>query len=111
MKIKIGSTDYEMKKVSEDVIFDTLSANEEERKNSSIAGCIHNFQTEILINKEYSDQIKKQTFWHEVLHGMLMEIGSDMNGDENFVNALSLQIYGVLKNNNLDRIYQYLEKN
>lgn len=111
MKVKIGNTDYEMKKAGEDEIFDVISANEEERINSSVAGCIHKFKTQIMINNEYPDQVKKQTFWHEVLHGMLMEIGSDMNGDENFVDALSLQIYGVLKNNNLEKIYQYLEKN
>ena len=51
------------------------------------------------------------TFWHEVVHGLMIEIGArELGEDEGFVDALSRQLYSFYKNNNIEKVYTYLEK-
>ena len=49
---------------------------------------------EIRINKDMPVEAKKETLFHEMLHGMLIHLGySSYSSDEQFVQALSNAIY------------------
>lgn len=49
---------------------------------------------EIEINKKLDDEIKKETIFHEMLHGMLVHLGYyEESQDEKFVQALSNAMY------------------
>ena len=118
MKIKIGSSDY-------DLCLANLKENVKERKsperkdvnNTSeaddcyILGYLDEAFTRIAIEKDSSKLCKKLTFWHEVVHGLMIEIGlRELGEDEGFVDALARQLYSFHKNNNIEKVYTYLEK-
>ena len=49
---------------------------------------------EILINKDLTEEGKKETLCHEILHGMLVHLGyNDYAQNEQFVQALGNAIY------------------
>ena len=51
-------------------------------------------KAEIMINKDASSAIKKETVYHEMLHGILVHIGrEDLSQDEALVTALANAIY------------------
>ena len=57
---------------------------------------------EIRINKNMSEEAKKETLCHEILHGMLVHLGyGEKSDDEQFVQSLGNAIYQTftLKNN------------
>jgi ssRNA-specific RNase YbeY (16S rRNA maturation enzyme) len=64
-----------------------------------IAGAIHFGEIEyaecrIKINKNMSEQSKKETLCHEMVHGILVHLGyNDYSQDEQFVQALGNAIY------------------
>lgn len=82
MKITIGSVDYEV------MIDENLGENQ--------LGECHYKEQRILLNPALSKDIKEATFWHEVLHAILEQMGRKQ--DEKLVNELSYAITGVLKN-------------
>ena len=56
-------------------------------------GEIDNRTCEIKINKEISNKIKKMVLCHEILYGMLDQIGYDeLSNDERFVQCLASAI-------------------
>lgn len=95
MKIKIGSSEYK------------LVIEEEFEKN--VCGILDAEVGEIQIKNCELSQYKQQTFWHEVVHGMLDEMGSlTLSDNEEFVEGFSRQLYGFYKNNNIEKIYSAL---
>lgn len=49
---------------------------------------------EILVNKDLSNEHKKETLCHEMIHGILFHLGySNLSQDEKFVQALGNAIY------------------
>lgn len=47
-------------------------------------------KAEIHINKDMSDEMKKEQLCHEILHGILVHLGyQEQNNDEQFVQALA----------------------
>ena len=49
---------------------------------------------EIRINKDASDEIKKETIFHEMVHGILVHLGYNAySNDEQFVQALGNALY------------------
>lgn len=107
MKVVVGVTEYDLKIVDAEVVKD--KADGHLSSVDAYAGCIEEFEGKISINKCYPAQTKKQTFWHEVVHAMLAEIGeADLNDDEGFVDAFAKQIYGFIQRNKIDKIYEYL---
>lgn len=118
MKIKIGSSDY-------DLCLANLKENQRAKRspeekdvnNSSeefesyTLGYLDECYTDIAIEKDSSKQARKLTFWHEVVHGLMIEIGArELGEDEGFVDALSRQLFTFHKNNNIEKVYTYLEK-
>lgn len=110
MKINIGHTEYDLTKVSEAALGEEYAKHKDDCDDEMVAGYCHPLLAEIKIGKELPFQAKKQVFWHEAVHAILDEMGmAKLSEDEGFVDALSKQIYGVLKNNNVDKIYKFLE--
>lgn len=57
-------------------------------------GMIDYRNCEIRINKDLADPMKQQTLIHEMIHGMLFNLGySELMTDEQFVQALASAIY------------------
>lgn len=91
-KIKIGGMEYQIKEVEFDKTDDDVILGE----------C--RFETEeILINKNLSDSRKEQTIFHEMVHAMLFEAGSNEYDNEILVNQLGLIMYQVFKDNDFDQ--------
>lgn len=107
MKVAIGVTDYDLKKIStEDMLEKSEGIIDVEE---AVVGCLERFSYIISINKDFGTQAKQQTFWHETVHAMLDEIGeSELCEDEDFVDAFAKQIYGFIRRNKIDKIYAYL---
>ena len=105
MKIQIGVTEYDLAKVPNQEILKHYSVGEDEL----LGGLCHSLMGRILINKEIPVQARQQTFWHEVVHAILDELGLDkLNEDEGVVEALGKQLYGFFKYNKVDKIYKFL---
>ncbi|MBR0340660.1 MAG: hypothetical protein IJH64_00125 [Oscillospiraceae bacterium] len=57
---------------------------------------------EIRINKYLTEEGKKETLCHEMVHGMLMHLGyQEQSNDEQFVQALGNAIYQSFKVNEI----------
>lgn len=52
----------------------------------------------IKINKNMHEEMKKATLCHEIMHGILLNIGrEDLSNDENFVTVLGNAIYATFE--------------
>lgn len=108
MKIRIGSTKYEVNKGTDK---DVAKIMECEDEKYAISGVTDFFNSIITINSSYSAQTMKQTFWHEAVHALLEEVGqSELSRNEDFVESVAKQLYGFHEDNNLEKIYAFLEK-
>ena len=57
-------------------------------------GTIDFKSAEIRVNKEVTEEIKKETICHEMVHGILAHIGrDDLSSDEQFVQTFANAIY------------------
>lgn len=66
-------------------------------KNEPLWGQIDYQNQVIKIDAEMSDERKCQTFMHELLHGVLTELGyRQLNEDENAVQSISAALYHAL---------------
>ena len=102
MKINIGNSVHEIKLVEE------MRTPE----GDLVLGEYRPYEEAILVSKNFPAQVKRQTLWHEVVHGMLDEIGADeLQTSEGFVDALAKQMYGFFMNNNIEKIYAFLGDN
>lgn len=118
MKVKIGSSEYELTLKNLDVNKEVLkeikgdvSGDLESKDSQYIFGYIDEIEGKIDIEKNSCINARKLTFWHEVVHGLMYEIGlRELGDDEGFVEALSRQLYGLMRNNDIAKVYTYLEK-
>ena len=121
MKIKIGSGDYELWLANLRENQSVLKSLKAEKSASSIDtldyediylfGSIDEIEGRIEIEKYSCVNARKLTFWHEVVHGLMYELGMrELGNDEGFVEALGRLLYRFTLDNNLDKIYTYLEK-
>lgn len=109
MKIKIGVVDYDARMVSSDVMLDMYGDHHETASDTVVGGYIHPMYGVLYVNKDLPKQQIAQSFFHECVHAMLDEIGQDeLSCNEGFVDSFAKQIYGFLKNNNLEKIYTFL---
>lgn len=87
-KIKICGVPYKVKEV--DVIDEGLGGIAQ--------GKIIYSKATILLKRKLPKKLKKQTLFHEVLHGMLVQLGyTDQSEDETFVQALSTAMFQAFK--------------
>ena len=89
-KIKILATEYEVEEV------------EQIDKYERLLGQINYEEQRIKIDKSISEDMKKETLIHELLHGILEKLGyTDLNEDEQKVHSIASTMYLVLKENKL----------
>lgn len=92
-KIKIGCYDYDVKVTDEILIVD----------NRQCGGMIDLKRQIIKISDEHiqAKQVQEQTWWHEVVHGMVYDRNLDL-GDNNelYTEELAKALYSLMKDNN-----------
>ena len=121
MKIKIGSGDYELWLANlreNQSVLKSLKAEKSanntdtlDYEDTYLFGSIDEIEGRIEIEKYSCVNARKLTFWHEVVHGLMYELGMrELGNDEGFVEALGRLLYRFTLDNNLDKIYTYLEK-
>jgi len=83
-----------MKKVNICGIPYTVKECEDHFDSDCHCGLIIYSECIIKINKNMHEEMKKATLCHEIMHGILLNIGrEDLSNDENFVTALGNAIY------------------
>ena len=102
MKINIGNSVHEIKLVDE------LKTEE----GDLVLGEYRPFEEAILVSKNFPTQVKRQTLWHEVMHGMSDEIRADeLQTKHVTIDALAKQLYGFFSKNDIEKIYSFLGDN
>ena len=89
--IRIGCYEYEVIETDDVIINDNIVCK----------GLIDYDNKIIKIKANMPEQNKEQTFWHEVVHGIINYRAFDMKraDDETCVEELALGLYGVMKSN------------
>lgn len=86
-KIKILGLTYEIEQV------DFISREE------NLAGQFSEENLKILLRKDLPDQYKEQVLIHELVHGILVTIGSELYEDEKFVTSFANVLHQILTDN------------
>jgi hypothetical protein len=87
--IKIGTCWYEIKQPAK-------------MQRTATRGCIaYGDEIEVakqcnVTGKRYTDKQRAETFWHEVTHGILYDMGHPMYDDEAFVDAFSKRLNNAI---------------
>ena len=107
IKINIGCGVYE-------IHFDSLKTSDEiwpKDMCGSLAYVDSSLST-IHICADYPIQTMKQSFFHEIVHAMLNEIGADdLNDNEGFVEAFARQLYTFFSKNDINKILSKIDDN
>lgn len=122
MNIKIGSGDYELWLANLRENQNALKSLKAEKSASNeepldydypyLFGAIDEIEGKIEIEKYSCVNARKLTFWHEVVHGLMYELGMrELGNDEGFVEALGRLLYRFTLDNNIQEVYTYLERN
>lgn len=89
-KLKIMATEYAVEEV------------EQIDKYERLLGQIDYAEQKIKIDKNISEDMKKETLIHEILHGILEKLGyQELNEEEQKVHSIASTMYLVLKENKL----------
>jgi Zn-dependent peptidase ImmA (M78 family) len=88
-KVKISGIDYDIK-----------IAEPKSVENGVLMGEITYHEATIYINEEQNDQLKVATLLHEIVHGILYHMGSEMNDNEKFVEGFASGLHQVFRDNN-----------
>lgn len=89
-KVKILATEYRVEEV------------EQIDKYQRLLGQIEYTEQVIKIDKNISEDMKKETLIHEIIHGILEKLGyEELNEDEQKVHSIASTMYLVLKENQL----------
>ena len=87
-----------MKKVNICGIPYTVKECEDHFDSDCHCGLIIYSECLIKINKNMHEEMKKATLCHEIMHGILLNIGrEDLCNDENFVTALGNAVYATFE--------------
>ena len=87
-----------MKKVNICGIPYTVKECEDHFDSDCHCGLIIYSECLIKINKNMHEEMKKATICHEIMHGILLNIGrEDLSNDENFVTALGNAVYATFE--------------
>jgi Zn-dependent peptidase ImmA (M78 family) len=88
-KVKISGIDYHIE-----------IAEHKSVENGVLMGEITYDKATIYINEELNDQLQVSTLLHEIVHGILYHMGSEMNDNEKFVEGFASGLHQVFKDNN-----------
>lgn len=52
----------------------------------------------ITLNKNVSQEVKEESLWHEIMHGILVHLGyNEMSDNEQFIQAVANGVYQAIK--------------
>jgi len=86
-KMRIGNKQYSIE------IVEAMLEKRHRGRISYTAQTIRLGQRSNVTNKPYTHEQVKETFWHEVIHGILHDMGRDtLNRDERFVNEFAYRL-------------------
>lgn len=92
-KVKIGLYEYRVEETDEVLLVD----------HKECKGRIEYDNLTIKIKKELQDQLKLQTLWHEIIHGIIKEFGINLDSEhwteESKVDWIATGVLSVLKDN------------
>lgn len=108
MKVNIGSTAYELKLMPSKKISEFY--NGDNKESIECAGMCDVMAEKIYVANDFPVESRKKILYHELVHGMLTEMGSDKNDDESFVDALARQLYSLFNKNNVQKIQDFISK-
>jgi uncharacterized protein YjaZ len=89
-KVKISGIDYSI----------TVAEHKDAGEENFLCGEISYHKTTIYINEEQNDQQRAATLIHEIVHGILYHMGSEMNDNEKFVEGFASGLHQVFRDNN-----------
>jgi Zn-dependent peptidase ImmA (M78 family) len=88
-KVKIGWRSYTV----------TQGEHKTGSNGGDLYGQIEYEKRQIFIYAKIDDDEKSVTLLHEIAHGILFNMGSELRTDENFITAFSENLYQVIKDN------------
>jgi hypothetical protein len=89
-KVKISGIEYEI------AITENRKAND---AGDILLGEIVYHDATIYINEEQNEQLREATLLHEIVHGILYHMGSEMNDNEKFIEGFSSGLHQVFSDN------------
>jgi Zn-dependent peptidase ImmA (M78 family) len=89
-KVKISGIDYEI----------AIAEKRSLDNGNILLGEISYHKATIYINQEQNEQMQQATLLHEIIHGILYHIGSELNDDEKIVEGLASGLHQVFRDNN-----------
>ncbi len=93
-KVKILATEYDVEEV------------EQIDKYTRLLGQIEYTEQKIKIDKNISEDLKREVLLHEILHGIFEKLNYEgINNDEQKVHSIASTMYLVLKENNLINVW------
>ena len=104
-KIHYGAYDYTVKFIKEDKIRKFVGQEEE---NIRVFGGVNCYEQEILVSCEATEQTKKATVLHELIHAILLRNGTSVDEDdkdsqnvnsEELVDSMALGMYELMRRN------------
>lgn len=100
MKVRIGATKYDLVLEKDDLISE---------EGELCVGLINGDYGYLKVSSQCNEQCKKQTFWHEVVHGFFDELGQkELMFDEGIVDSLGKLLYAFHEDNKLEKLYEKL---
>lgn len=87
--IRIGCYDYKVVETDDIIVVDNVACK----------GAIEYDNKVIKIKAGMEEQTKEQTFWHEVVHGIIQyrQVNPQRADEETLVDELATGIYGIMK--------------
>lgn len=89
-KVKISGIDYKIE------VAEHRPADDE---GGVLLGEITYHHAAIYINEDQSEQMRQATLIHEIVHGILHHMGSELNDNEKFVEGFSSGLHQVMRDN------------
>ena len=89
-KIRIGRRQYSVE------LLETMPQKRTMGRISYTAQTIKLGQRSNLTKKKYSAESLQETFWHEITHGILYDMGDRLAFDEKFVEAFSKRLNNAI---------------
>lgn len=109
MKLKIGVLTYDLQLV--DNITNKSCLGDFDIDDGTTMGITVLEDELIQVRSQLNKEQRIVTLLHEIVHCMLFEIGKiELSSDEGFVDSFAKQIYQMLKNNNINKITEYITK-
>ena len=90
-RIRVGAKMYSID------IVETMHRKREMGRTTYGTGNIQIGTTSNVTGKRYSDIQMSETFWHEMVHAILYEMGNKLHSDEQFVDTFAIHLARAIR--------------